>query len=63
MIYLLVSHIEDEDCDLFNFSSLEQCYKYIINNELEGYVITDITVNGTIHGFEPNDFTFIQELQ
>lgn len=59
VIYLKVAWIDGTDADYFCFSTLEQAWKYILNEHIEGYVISD----NRIDDLPNDDYTYIESLQ
>lgn len=54
MIYLSVKHTNDEDEDLFSFSSIEKAVKYIEEENLVEWFMSD-----TIVFYMEDDYTYI----
>lgn len=54
MIYLQVDHVEDDGVDLFSFDTLERAVKYIEENDLFNWGLSDTPFD------EPEEHTHIQ---
>lgn len=54
MIYLSVKHTNDEDEDLFSFSSIERAVEYIKKEDLYEWFMSD-----TVVFYMENDYTYI----
>jgi len=55
MIYVETPHSDDEDVDLFKFADLNQATQYILQNDIEEFVIASETARNMM--WEPEDYT------
>jgi hypothetical protein len=56
MIYLQVSWIDGTDSDYFKFNTLEECIKYIKEEGIIGFIISDIVMD-----IPESDYTLIAD--
>jgi hypothetical protein len=56
MIYLKISHTNDEDADYFRFSGLKAATDYLIMNDECDWVMSDIP----FEEMPLNDYTFVR---
>lgn len=56
MIYMKVAHVDDNDCDIFSFSSLDRAVKYIYEEHISEFILSDII----FEEFPEGDYTYIE---
>lgn len=54
-LYLKVAHTNDDDWDLFSFTSIERARAYILMNKIEGWSLSDTLFDA----FKHDDYTFV----
>lgn len=59
MYYLKVAHVEDEDADYFRFVNFELAAKYIKNEDIFNYVLSDFNDGEMLE----DDYTLITEVR
>lgn len=55
MIYLVVNHVGDDDADYFCFKNIAAAAKYVMDNFLEDWTMSDVNIN-----VEPEEYTYIE---
>ena len=55
MIYLQVEHVDDEDYDYFSFSNIHRAIRYIFDENISRYSLSDFPI------LKEDDYTYIEE--
>lgn len=57
MIYLKIAHVDDNDCDVFSFSTIHRAVRYLLDNNESEWIMSDIP----FEEFQLSDYTYIEE--